>query len=593
MILHAMLQRLYASLVHGPSMNARPHRSRQRCDLMDLACFKGTDPATAISTLLEKRRLDFPAKVPAFSLPGPSGQPDTADQLSPEQKFARDAWLAQNRLLKKLRDIAEDATNYINDHGESCLALGFPLLSMPSGTDETGARPSGRILAPLLLLPLEVQVRTASRAGVTLECAGEGADLLVANPALIAWLERQTGKQCGEIFTDDEAADPWREVAELLKQISELLGLETPAALTAESILGAVPALENLPKELSIISSAVLGLFPLSNQSLLRDTRWMQENEKSLVEPTSSFLNPQVLQNDNEVPSQEPVVIQQRNFAAEWLVSSADPCQANAVLAAREAKALVVHGPPGTGKSQTITNMIADHLARRQRVLFVCDKRTALDVVKYRLDAVGLGDLCGVVHDPGADRKDFYMGLRAQLETLADSPVPGDPRRELETANKQLAAVHAELESARQKLHLSPDGKAQSFHELLGVWLALASRTDLPTVSADPEVTQETLDTARTTLDEIARRAASASYASNPLRGLHTTDLTEILARQSADLRATFGALHDAARAADVARPEGAVLEGSAPFEGQAGQRRTAAQLLRTLAAATERELVS
>ena len=64
MILHAMLQRLYASLVHGPSMNARPHRSRQRCDLTDLRCFQGADPATAIATLLESGRLEFPAKVP-------------------------------------------------------------------------------------------------------------------------------------------------------------------------------------------------------------------------------------------------------------------------------------------------------------------------------------------------------------------------------------------------------------------------------------------------------------------------------------------------------------------------------------------------
>ena len=50
---------------------------------------------------------------------------------------------------------------------------------------------------------------------------------------------------------------------------------------------------------------------------------------------------------------------------------------------------LVIHGPPGTGKSQTIANIIGDHLARGQRVLFVCDKRTALDVVQNRLPRRG------------------------------------------------------------------------------------------------------------------------------------------------------------------------------------------------------------
>ncbi|HWB02691.1 MAG TPA: DUF4011 domain-containing protein, partial [Verrucomicrobiales bacterium] len=207
MILQAMLQRLYASLVNGPSMNARPHRSRQRCDLMELGCFRGVNPSTAMRTLLEKGKLEFPAKVPVSTASKEEGEATPDTKLTPEQKEARDAWLAQSRLLKKLRDIAEDATNYVNDHGESCLALGFPLLSMPSGAEDSAVKGSSRVLAPLLLLPLELQVRTASRAGVTLQCAGGGADLLVANPALLAWLERQTGKSAGELFTDEDASD--------------------------------------------------------------------------------------------------------------------------------------------------------------------------------------------------------------------------------------------------------------------------------------------------------------------------------------------------------------------------------------------------
>ncbi|HEX2748250.1 MAG TPA: AAA domain-containing protein [Verrucomicrobiales bacterium] len=595
MILHAMLQRLYASLVHGPSMNARPHRSRQRCDLMELGSFRGTDPVTAMRELLEKGRLEFPAKVPPFTAPSAdSGEdspsrPGKSPELTPEQKAARDAWLAQSRLLKKLRDIAEDATNYVNDHGESCLAVGFPLLSMPASAEDSAVKGSSRILAPLLLVPLTVQVRTASRAGVTLHCAADGADRLVANPALLAWLERQTGKMAGDLFLDEEASDPWREVADLLTRISTLLGFETPATFTAESILTEVPSMDKLPKGVAVMPSAVLGLFPLSNQSLLRDTRWMLDNQPALVEPVSSFLSPQALQNDNDTPSQDPVVVQQRDFTSEWLVSAADPCQANAVLAAREAKALVVHGPPGTGKSQTITNMIADHLARRQRVLFVCDKRTALDVVKYRLDAVGLGDFCGLVHDPGADRKDFYMGLRGQLENLADTPVPEDPRAPLQNVNQQLSAVHSELESCRKKLHGSPDGTAQSFHELLGTWMALAAGPGLPDLPPDPAITSAAATAAHTTLEEIARRAENAGYAENPLRGLHGIPLSELLQRSTSDVRTTFSALLDAARSADTARPApDAILDSNLSLTEQESRLRTAATALRTLDAAPD-----
>jgi hypothetical protein len=592
MILETMLQRLFASLVHGPSMNARPHRSRQRCDWTDLAAFGGTAPETALGTLLDNRKVEFPAKVPPFT-PPPYPEPE----WSAEQKQARDAHQKQSRLLKKLRDIADDALEYVNDHGESCLALGFPLVSLAPAADEAGGRPGSRILAPLLLMPVNLQVRTASRPGVTIEAVGEGADLLVANPALIAWLERQTGKAVGEIYLDEEAADPWREVEELLAQINQLLELPAPPEFHRETVVTPVPLLEKLPKTAAVLPSAVLGLFPLSNQSLLRDTRWMIENEATLKEPVSAFLTPQALFEPapEEAAQEAPVggAPAKRKFHAEWLVCSADPCQANAVLAAREAKALVVHGPPGTGKSQTITNMIADHLARGERVLFVCDKRTALDVVKYRLDAVGLGHLCGVVHDPSGDRKDFYMGLRAQLENLADTPLPGDGRAALEDINRELAKTHAELERYRQKLHDSGTEGGASFHDLLGQWLKLALRENTAPLPGLTQLQPAQVQEALTTVDEVCRRADKAGYPTNPFRGLLDVSLQEFLTRPAGEVRAALEALEAAAREADA---KGAAVAADAldlrtPVSNQAALRDTAAERLRVLAGTADLEL--
>ncbi len=475
----------------------------------------------------------------------------------------------------------------MNDHGESCLAIGFPLISMPPSGDETGARGTSRVLAPLLLMPVNLQVRTGSRMGVTIECVGEGTDLLVANPALIAWLERRSGRMLGEIYLDDDAIDPWREVEELLEQINTLLALETPPAFRDDTLLEIVQPTEKLPKTMAVVPSAVLGLFPLSNQSLLRDTRWMLENEAKLHEPVSAFLNPQALhEREPSMTTDAPVSVVQRDFAGEWLVSAADPCQANAVLAAREAKALVVHGPPGTGKSQTITNMIADHLARGERVLFVCDKRTALDVVKYRLDAVGLGDLCGVVHDPSGDRKDFYMGLRAKLENLADTPPANDPRSRLATTNQQLTAIHAELEGYRRKLQVSGIDAAQGFHELLGLWLGYALRQDLPGVEAMPGLLPYDLEMSTTTLDEICRRAQKAAYPTNSFRGLAGISLADLMARTGDDVRATLEALCAAGAEAESVRPAKlvAVFDAKKSLDEQSALRVSTAALLRKLA---------
>lgn len=88
-----------------------------------------------------------------------------------------------------------------------------------------------------------------------------------------------------------------------------------------------------------------------------------------------------------------------------------DPSQEKSVLNARSGESYVIQGPPGTGKSQTITNLIADFISQGKRVLFVCEKRAALDVVFNRLTGVGLGALCSLVHDSKQNKREFIQEL--------------------------------------------------------------------------------------------------------------------------------------------------------------------------------------
>lgn len=88
-----------------------------------------------------------------------------------------------------------------------------------------------------------------------------------------------------------------------------------------------------------------------------------------------------------------------------------DPSQEKSVLNARSGESYVIQGPPGTGKSQTITNLIADFIGQGKRVLFVCEKRAALDVVFNRLTGVGLGALCSLVHDSQQNKREFIQEL--------------------------------------------------------------------------------------------------------------------------------------------------------------------------------------
>nr|WP_229458847.1 DUF4011 domain-containing protein [Massilia glaciei] len=106
----------------------------------------------------------------------------------------------------------------------------------------------------------------------------------------------------------------------------------------------------------------------------------------------------------------------------QWSVVAADATHNAAVGLARSGRSFIIHGPPGTGKSQTITNLIADYAGRGKRVLFVCEKRAALDVVFSRLKQAGLAELCCLIHDSQTDKKAFIGDLKASYEQWIGQP---------------------------------------------------------------------------------------------------------------------------------------------------------------------------
>ena len=135
-------------------------------------------------------------------------------------------------------------------------------------------------------------------------------------------------------------------------------------------------------------------------------------------------------------------------LAERYLVLPSDGSQIAAIGHARGGESLVIQGPPGTGKSQTITNLIADYVARGKRVLFVCQKRAAIDVVHARLRQRGLDDLASLIHDSQADKRAFVMRLKQTYESwLAEDADPGRAEARRRAVLDRLAAAVAEIEA--------------------------------------------------------------------------------------------------------------------------------------------------
>lgn len=108
---------------------------------------------------------------------------------------------------------------------------------------------------------------------------------------------------------------------------------------------------------------------------------------------------------------------------------------------ARRGESYIIQGPPGTGKSQTITNLIADFVARGKRVLFVCEKRAAIDVVFARLKQCGLGPLCSLIHDSQTDKKEFILDLKQTYELFITDTPTGSLRRPSPPASHPAARI--------------------------------------------------------------------------------------------------------------------------------------------------------
>ena len=124
------------------------------------------------------------------------------------------------------------------------------------------------------------------------------------------------------------------------------------------------------------------------------------------------------------------------------LVFDADSSQHSAIIDAVNGENLVIEGPPGSGKSQTIANIIAASIAKGKRVLFVAEKMAALNVVKEKLDRVGLGDFCLELHSHKTNKQKILNDLSVRLNKQDSYRRP-----------KEIEADIEHFESLKLKLH--------------------------------------------------------------------------------------------------------------------------------------------
>ncbi len=455
--------------------------------------------------------------------PAANAEPADAAQPAPRHTDRRlQTSLPGPKLQERLLHLSRQAESALEEQGANVLYLAIGLVEW---TDGPGSAVRSR--APLIMIPVEL-TRRSVRGRHALRHNGDDP---VVNPTLVELCKRNFRLELPAFDPDAEG------------------GVEAYLAAVEE----ALKPIEGW----SLVREVHLGLFSFAKLLMyldLDDARWPADRAVSRHRLVSALLGHRPLADDSAEPFPEPKTLDQMLSPTDtFQVVDADSSQQAAIVAAKQGRSLVIEGPPGTGKSQTITNIIAECLAEGKTVLFVAEKAAALEVVKSRLERVGLGDFVAELHSRKANKRAFMEDLQRTLARDFEPPT----KRELVGAERlaelrrRLNDYVADLHRAEPPLNLTPFAAIGRAAELADAPEAVF---DLPdALSWDPA----RLRAAEECVGALATAAErTGPAATHPWRGAGLTVLPLTTRQQlpmrlragaeaAAALAVTAGALHD------------------------------------------------
>lgn len=395
--------------------------------------------------------------------------PAEGERLPPPRADLLDTDKSEKDLAAALRNLARRSSQEYLDRGVWILYLAFGALTWreEDGTTYT---------SPLLLVPVQ------------LTSAGPRQD-----PVLSA-------------IEEDPALNP--ALGLKMAQFGVVLpGLADPEDLSLQPLLAGVRSAIRGRDGWRVTEDVTLSYFSFHKEAMYRD---LLENEDQIAQHPAiaalatgghgreigDFLFDEISHDriDEDAPPESTP-----------LVLDADSSQRACVAAAVDGRSFVMDGPPGTGKSQTISNMIGALLHAGKTVLFVSEKAAALEVVRNRLTETGLGNYVLELHSHKATRREVATALGAALETVPVAPKPMSPI-EVNIAGKR----RRELNAYAEAMNALREPLGFTLHYVLGK-IAL-----LHQVPAAPATGRAPTDLTVEQLGEILATAAAIARAWRP-----------------------------------------------------------------------------
>ena len=350
------------------------------------------------------------------------------------------SYLADTQLKDTLTCIAHNAKNSLEETGANSLYLALGVLKWFKTEQSQQPR-----YAPLLLLPINI-VRRSGTIGYEIRTREEE---IFFNTTLIEMLGQSFDIHIPALTplpTDEHGVD----VKYIFAIVRDAIRNQSHWDVMEEALIGVFSFnkyvmwndIHSNPEELEnnkIIKSLMEGRCVWDINEAMTDVRQLDAESKP-----SDFIVP----------------------------VDVDSSQLEAVIDSGKGKSFILYGPPGTGKSQTITNMIANALYQNKRVLFVAEKKAALDVVQSRLAKIGLSPFCLELHSNKVTKSHFLKQMDESLKVarMMKNTKYDDASEELFNKRQELLAYVDALHNIREcglSLYDCINGNAELDGELM------------------------------------------------------------------------------------------------------------------------------
>lgn len=338
----------------------------------------------------------------------------------------------RDQMLQRVRTIHNKAKENFEERGLETLSIGCGLAAWEN------KRAAWEPCAPVLLQRAALRPLGAAQDEFELSLTGE----MEVNPTLLHVLKADFGCEVNQAalaarIPDGSIDEPW-ELQETYRWLSEQAG-----RVPGFRVDGRIVLANFAYAKLAMVRDLDGALDELVAHELIAALAGDEQAREAI---RGQGPGPEAIPGPDQVP-----------LADEFLVLDANASQNYAINAVLAGQSLIIKGPPGTGKSQTIVNLIASLIARGKKVLFVAEKRAAIDAVTKRLRQQNLGDLVLDLHGGISSRRAFAQAIGLALDASRNAPrLDNDAElHRVERRREQLNAYVRALHEPREPWGLS------------------------------------------------------------------------------------------------------------------------------------------